>query len=445
MSKKIIAAVLAAVLIIGGVIGAVAGGKAYSANKASRPEFTEDNLAETSVFTKKDAEKPLKKAGFADVELSAGEYVDVDFQKNVAFNSLVLEEKGDNVKAFRLYKFEKGEWKKFYEQDRIMSYRLCTFEQVLTNKLRIEIVECDEPVKLENAEIYYLEKSKEPARVAQYLTFGAQDEIIRKRDTHDKGFSGYYDVVTDVVVYDEITVDENGNIGFINTEKTFGYNLMALKSIIGERKVNIWVSFALPEKISNVDEAVKNILGLVEKYGVYGVEFGSNLNNKLVKAVAEKTKISVSVTAEDADLSKSVLKAAETVNVVAGSEPDERGDIADIETATVNTVKALKKEGVDMSKVLLAVNAYGMADGEKVNYHGNEMKLGKFNKIVKAEGKPDVYIQSYAGARDITKFAQETGCAGVAIFDAAADSSYLYPYSLHRAVNEVINSVIVKK
>lgn len=454
MSKKIIAAVLCAVVIVGGIIGAVAGGKAYSANKASHPQFTETDVAENATFTKKDAEASDKK-GFKKVTLDKGEYVDVDFGKNVTFNSVVLKEKGDNVTLFRLYEFKNNKWKKIYEQDRILSYRMCTFEPVIGSKLRLEIVDCKEPVTITDFEAYRLEASKEPVKVSQYLTFGAQDEIIRKRDTHDKGFSDYYNVVTDVIVYGEVAAEKNGDIRFINTEKTFGYNLMALRSIIGERKVNIWLSveFDSDEKAmkENEDKIVDGIHSIVEKYGLYGVDVNCSrvyksqkLYGKLAAEIAKQDKMSVTVPTEYIDLPKSAVKAAEFVNVVMNDEADERGDCANIETSTVNAVKALNKAGVDNNKILLGINAYGKFKDETTSYHGNEMKLGKFGKIVKTEGKPDLYIQSYAGARDITKYAQKTGCAGVAIFDAAGDSSYLYPYSLHRAVNEAITGKAFK-
>lgn len=472
MWKKIIAGALCAVIVIG--IGAGAGFYAF-ARKAA-PKFKGENLAKGTILSDSKAKSLTDFSSLTAYKLAKGQSVEFDFGREVTFNSLVLQEKGDNVLKFRLYKQVEGEWEMFYEQDRILSYRLCTFEPVTTQKLKIEMTDCTAPVSLRNAEIYNLPKSDTPTKVSQYLVLGGEGEMAKLRDEKNEGFSGYYDVVTDVIVIGELYLDENANVCFFNGEKVFADNLQALKDIIGDRKVRIWTTMRFDQKgedgketldatmnfINAKSETVaENVKAFTDKYDVYGVDYDWEYPqnraqwkayDKIIKETAKVTKVSVAIAPWGSGLSRSAIKNIEHVNIMAYDMFDKRGDHANIEEGGVKAVFKMMCFGYKKEQLLMGIPTYGRTtDGSAYAWPcvaGNEEELGKFNSIVKdckftddngVEHTYDGYVQSYAEARDKMRFAQEAGLGGVMIFRAKCDAPYTYEYSIHRAVKNAID------
>lgn len=473
--NRAFALVLSVLMAVTNLLGTALGDADLSVRRPSVPIYEEENLALHASFDNKDAEKNLTDYyDFTTFTLGEGESIIIDFGKPVEFNSVVLEEHTDNVELFRLYKEVNGEWEMFYEQQRIMRYRLCSFEQTETQKLKLEMVECTAPVELENLEVYNLTK-KEPVKVSQYLTFG---DIVKARDEKDAGFSGYYDVVTDCIVIGQIRLDENGNVTFERGEDFFDENLQALKDIIGDRPVKIWVTVFFGAKgqngqsdldatkdflNNNLDKIGENIKrDIVDKYDVYGIDYDWEYPNArpqwraygdLINKTAEFTKVSVALAGWGAGVPFDAVRNIEHVNVMTYDMFDARGDHSNIATGSVDCVKSMLRAGFKKEQILIGIPAYGRDALGTVeawpNFRGNEEELGKFNKIVQDVKVHDkegnlvttvAYIQSYAEARDKTKYAQEIGAGGVMLFQAVCDAPYTYEYSLHRAMNEAVHS-----
>ncbi|MGN1347453.1 MAG: hypothetical protein ACI4VI_00790, partial [Acutalibacteraceae bacterium] len=170
------------------------------------------------------------------VSLSKGEKIDLDFGETVCFDTVALYENGDNCNEFRLYAGNSGEWTLIYQQDRILTYHLCYVEPVCADSLRLEIVDCNSDVRIRELSVYKAEKRTQPVTVTQYLRLDAYDfETLMG----DEGFSGYYDVVTDPILFGEVSIDENADIRFAHSEEFFAKQLASLREIIGERPVRI--------------------------------------------------------------------------------------------------------------------------------------------------------------------------------------------------------------
>lgn len=472
MWKKIIAIILVAAIIIAAAVG----GGVYAFAQSAKPEFDETNLAEGAAVDK-GAKSLIDFSNATSYKFEKGACVVIDFGKEVTFNTVVMEESGDNVLKFRLYKESNGDWEMFYEQDRIMTYRLCSFESVTTSKLRIEMTDCINPVKIKNLEIYNLPKSDTPTKVSQYLVLGGEGEMAKIRDSHDEGFSGYYDVVTDVIVIGEIYIDEKCQVQFSNTEKVFADNLQAFKDILGDRDVRIWTTVRFDQEETadqslldrtkdfineNSEDIVRNIKKMTDKYGVYGVdydwEYPQNMSqwrayDKIIKETAEEVKVSVAIAPWGSKLSRSAVKCIEHANVMAYDMFDERGDHANINVGGIESIRKMMFFGYKKEQILMGIPTYGRTTDKSGNAWpvaaGSEEILGKFNSVVKdyayqdengKDVKCDGYIQSYAEARDKTRLAQESGIGGIMIFRAKCDSPYTYEYSIHRAVKSGIEA-----
>ncbi|MEG1609212.1 MAG: discoidin domain-containing protein, partial [Clostridia bacterium] len=129
-----------------------------------------------------------------------GKSVDVDFGKEVDFNTVVLKEKTDNVNKFRLYAFQSGKWNMIYEQDRILSLRTCYIEPTRASKLRLLIMESRGDVKITDMAVYNQGKRDTKFMVTDYCTMDYNketktNEIVARKD--DPTFTGYFQVITD--------------------------------------------------------------------------------------------------------------------------------------------------------------------------------------------------------------------------------------------------------
>lgn len=483
--KLVVNVLITIILVIAQLFGAnveewpfydeVTGGEITSVTQILKPDIDEENLAENATVSLGDGGL-VSSSPIHYWKAEAGDTAEIDFGKEVTFNTVVLEELGDHVYLFRLYSYQDGEWEMFYEQDRIMQYRMCTFEEVTTSKLRLEIVEADDTVRLRGMKVYNQAKSDREMKVSQYLVFNG-DDIVQYRDNHDEGFSGYYDVVTDVIVISELGLDSEGNVQYINGgEELFTANLEALKDIIGDRPVRIWATVRFDQKDSEgnnsldatkdfinekLDVITQNIKAVVEKHGLYGVDYDWEYPStvpqwgaysKLVVKSAREFKVSVALPPWGIKLSGAAVRSLEHVNVMAYDLFDERGDHANIQWGTIDSVEALMLAGFEKEQILIGIPTYGRTTDSSGNawptFRGNEETLGKFNSIVhdypytNENGEQvtcDAYVQSYAEARDKMAYAEETGLGGVMIFRAKCDAPYTYKYSIHRAIKDAID------
>lgn len=475
MAKKIIAIVLAVVIVIGAAVGI----GVHIAGNSVEPKIKSENLAANINFEKEEMKSLTDKSKSSAYTFNKGDVVEMDFGKQVTFNSIVLREKGDNVNQILFYLYDGKKWKKFYELDRIMDYRLGSFEAVTTQKIKIEVVDCKAPVEITDMKIYSLPKSaNKDFRTVQLLSMGAKNDIVKYSIMGEKSFNGYYGGVTDVVLTGEISVDQNGTIVYVNGEDMFTANLEALKTIIGDRKVKIWLGFnpdlTNGNDVISLDDAkaiikknkkaiAENLKALVEKHGVYGVTFdwdypenGSQWSaySKLIKKTAKNIPVSASLGSDGGDLSSGAIKKLEFVNAEAFDIADERGDYANYESV-LKAAKTFKKAGFEKEQIVIGIPTFGKAgDGttsDVMAFKGNEKELAKYNKVLKdveytdKDGKTvkgNIYVESFGEARDKTKLAQECGLGGVAICSANTDAVSIYRYAIHNAVYEAVNSGI---
>ena len=414
------------------------------------------------------------------VKLSKGEYVDIDFGENVSFDTVSLYEKGDNCNEFKIYIEENGEWKLVYQQDRIMAYHLCFIGEVTTQKLRLEITDCNKDVKVKEMSVYMAEKRNEPVKVSQYLRLDVYDF---KDLLGDEGFSGYYDTVTDPILFGEVSVDENANICFSHSEEFFAEQLSNLRKILGDRDVRIWctVFFDQNDKDGNrdyegtkdfvnqnIDTLSRNIKAFVDKHDLYGVDYDweypkNNAQWKaydlIVERTAEFTKVSVALPPWQVKFSDSAKKAIENVNLMAYDLFDERGDHSNGYNAGYEAICKIKDFGFDDSQILLGIPTYGRTT-DKSEYAWPSIRddgadFGMWGKIAKdypytdettGEKKTcDAYLNSYAEVRDKTAVAIDQNIGGVMVFRAFCDAPYTNEFSLHRAINETVKERTVNE
>lgn len=406
------------------------------------------------------------------VKIAKGESIEIDFGEPKVFDTVALYENGDSCNEFKIYIQQNGEWKMVYQQDRILKYHLCFIGEVASQKLKLEITDSNDDVKLEELSVYLSDKTDVPTKVSQYLVLDAADfeELI-----DDEGFSGYYDVVTDPIIIGAVHMDENANIIFNNSEEFFAKQLNALKKIIGDRNVRIWCCIGFDQRINdeidhnntrdfvnnNIDKISANIKAFVEKYELYGVDFDWEYpeNNSqwkaydlLVVETAKVTNVSVALPPWYINFSESARECIEHINVMAYDLFDERGDHANAYVGGYESISKVRSFGFKDEQILLGIPTYGRTTDKSGNawptIRGDGAELGEWGNMIKdypyvdENGKDttcDAYLNSYAEARDKTALAIDEGIGGVMIFRAFCDAPYTEEFSLHRAVKEAVD------
>ncbi|MDR3263844.1 MAG: hypothetical protein LBT30_05990 [Clostridiales bacterium] len=481
--------------------------------KAATPKFGENIAKSAAVDAGSDGVK--YKAGknlftgapylsFAATDGSV--YIELDFAAERSFDTIVLSEPTDNVGLFRIYKTEGNAEVLIYESDKIGKYCLCYIEYSLSSKIRIEITESNGAVNLKSVEIYTAARridSPSPLRVVQYLDFSKTDiTVLEGLPTND--FSGYYDVVTDVVITGAVALyyaaPQKGEKNWFNTctltfygeaggspgsqrdtakgnsasEMRFEANLDALKRIIGDRNVRIWVRTDIKQKDFDGIDSNKytaefihrtrsdvdvKLTYLVAYYGVYGMNFYWDTPEnayqwgaygRFVKECSNQVKVFVTVSACNMKLNKKAIQKAEMIDIIGYDTTDKNGYTGTAYESGAKAIRnAVKSLGIPKEKMILSISSTGTAtDGSGTTVDYGSAALGKWSNLLYdyqyADGdgnilKSSVYFSGYAVTRDKTLLAIDTGLCGVSLSDALADAPYSYEYSLHRAIGEVKN------
>ncbi len=418
-------------------------------------------------------EKKLNNGIFSEyVNLSKGQPLEIDFGKEVCFDTVTLCEKGDNCLLFEISALKNGEWQTVYRQDRILGWHTCYLGKITAQKLKIEILDCKNDVTLRGLYVYKSEYRKESFKVSQYLRLDQQDfnELI-----DDEGFSGYYDTVTDVILFEEAFIDENAEIAFNHSEELFARQLETLCKIIGEREVKIWCCLIFDRKDKNghrnlnmtKDFINKNIVKIshsikrfTEKYGLYGIdydwEFPKTLSqwkaySLIVERTAKFTKVSVALPPWGIMFGSHTVKSIEHVNLMAYDLFDNIGNHSNSYLGGYNAVRKVMNAGFEKRQILLGIPTYGrtvdrseyawptVRDDCRENGMWNNTIQFEYTDLKTGEAKASkAYLNSYAEVRDKTALTLDFGIGGVMIFRAFCDAPYTHPYCLQKAVNEVI-------
>lgn len=416
-------------------------------------------------------------------------YAEVDFGRLINFNTIVLREKTDAVEKFQIFAFANDAWTMIYEQDRIMKIRNCYVEPTSASKIRLVIAENNAKVSISSLEVYNQAKRDKNFKVTDYCTFDYNQETKTNVITDlkdDPGFTGYFNVITDLIIFNSVTLDKNCEIAFSNGEANFAESLNSMRYIIknSDRDVKIWCTILFSVAIAgdanwhkstadafnnNRDKINSNIKTFVEKYNLYGVDYDWEYPqtasqwktyDNLVIDTAKFTKVSVAIPPWGIKFSQKAIDVLEHSNVMGYDLFDKRGDHSNMMIAGVQAVNNVINAGFKREQIMLGIPTYGRtANGSENAWptYGGSPELGKwgnivrdyrYNELLKDEtimpSICDGYVNGFAMTRDKTLTAVNMNVGGVMVFRAKCDAPYTYEYSLHRAIKEVIDSRIGK-
>ncbi|MGN0532321.1 MAG: glycoside hydrolase family 18 protein [Eubacterium sp.] len=414
--------------------------------------------------------------------------VEIELSKTSAFNTAVIKEMGNQVQYFRLQALVDGQWITFYQSEKIQDLRLCSFDAVTTDRIRLSIDKFrsnDTPAKIKSIELYNepLRKADNfEATVYQRLDGDVPTEILAKGEDYARNYAKFYDVYTTVIVFAAISWDENGNINYGEKgEKNFAQEISALKKIIALRsnqshQVKLIITGladgtggdhggvnAFME--NNWEKVADGIAELVNKYNFDGVDidweypqtgddwkrfdsFIAKIDDAMNNGKDEKI-ISTALSSGSLGLSRETFERIDQIQYMAYDGNDIDGYQSSLQQAQEG-VAAFAKNGADISKINIGIAAYGRPVNstpywaiwrnlEQANYWDS-----KYYNVEDGNQIYDGTFCSPALAGDKTAYALFSGCGGVMVFRIGCDKTMDNPNSVACGIKNAIDRYIEK-
>jgi len=169
-------------------------------------------------------------------------FVEIQLAQVSTFNLAMIKEVGNQVQYFRLQALVDGEWFTFYQSEKIQAMRLCSFDAVTTDRIRINVDlwrSEDVPARIRSLRLY-----NEPRRqsgnfeVVSYMRLDRDrpTEILAQGEEHARTFARFFDVYSTIIIFAAINWDRDGQMNFAGwTEEEFARELEALRELIDLR------------------------------------------------------------------------------------------------------------------------------------------------------------------------------------------------------------------
>jgi len=505
--KAVTAAVLVAVLIIVPLKIGYTIGEGWTGEKYIAAEFQSENILENAVISSESLKKgekadavnlledgdkcwtpqnPMRapEEGFEDGNNS---YAEIKLAEPAAFNTAIIEETGNQVQYFRLQAFIDDEWVTVYKSEKIQAMRLCSFDSVTTDRIRLSIDKFrddDTPARIRSLKLYNepVRENKEFEVTAyQRLDGDVPTEILAKGEDYVNSYARFYDVYTSVIVFGAISWDENGDINFGEKgEENFAKEIEALKEIISHRSnknhyvkliitaladgtggdhggVNVYMS-------KNSEHISEQIIDLVEKYDFDGVDvdweypataadwenydsFMQKLDEGMNAGGRERI-LSTALSSGNLGLSKETFERIDQIQFMAYDGNDADGYQSSLDQAQAG-IAAFAENGADISKINIGIAAYGRPlnstpywaswrDLEQANYWDS-----KYYNVPDSNQVYDGTFCSPALAGDKTAYALLSGCGGVMVFRIACDKTMDDSNSVACGIENALNRYIL--
>lgn len=416
-------------------------------------------------------------------------YVEIELDGEKTFNTAVIEEDGNEAQYFRLQALEDDEWTTIYQSEKIQAQRLCSFDPVTTNRIRLSIDkfrDSDTPVKIKSIKIYNEEKrNADNFEVTAYqrLDGDVPTEILARGEEYVSNYARFYDVYSTIIVFGAVSWDENGNMSFgEGGEENFARQIEALKEIIAHRsnpdhEVKLIVTALADGTWGDEHNGVNAYMGkywesiadkivaFAEKYEFDGVDidweypqtaedwkcfdnFIERLDEGLKKTNTDSI-LSSALSAGSLGLSKETLDRIDQIQFMAYDGKDEDGYQSSLQQAQEGLADFIKN-GADITKINIGIAAYGRpVNGSPYWASWRALEEANYwdNKYYNVHDAGQVYEGTFCSpalAGDKTAYALLTGCGGVMVFRVACDKTMDDPNSvacgienaLHRYFNE---------
>lgn len=321
-------------------------------------------------------------------------WVEIELAKVSTFNTAVIEESGNQVQYFRLQAKVDGEWKTIYESEKIQSMRICSFDSVTTDTVRLSIDKFRSPLvsaKIRSIKLYNEEKRDvKNFEVTGYQRIDSDvpTEVLKKGEDYVNNYARYYDVYSTIILFGAVHWDESGNIAFGDlSEEQFAREVEALKEIISHRQnkehevklvVTALADGAWGENVNaymteNWQDVADKIVAFVNKYNFDGVDidweypqtkadwdvydkFIARLDDGMHEANPDAI-VTAALSAWSLGMSQETLDRLDQIQFMAYDSKDEDGYQSSLQQAQEGLSDFIEN-GADISKINIGVAVY---------------------------------------------------------------------------------------
>ena len=415
--------------------------------------------------------------------------VELKLAEKITFNTAVIEEVGNQVQYFRLQALVGDTWQTVYQSEKIQTQRLCGFDAVTTDRVRLSIDKFRDGKTAANIKSLrlYNEPKREAAdfeaAVYQRLDGDVPTEVLAKGAEYAAQYARYYDVYSTVIVFAAVHWDDDGIIHFGERgEEGFAREVAALKEIIAlrtnkEHRVKVIVT-TLADGLGGGHLGVNDYMAkhwafvadqtidLVEKYDLDGAdidwEYPQNAEDWKVfdkfierlddgmKAVRPDAVLSGALSAWGLGMRTDILQRFDQIQYMAYDGMDEDGYQSSLDQAQ-HGLADFVKNGASLGQINIGIAAYGRpVGGEPFWATWRGLKTANYWDS-KYYNIPDgdyqnpnagvVYDGTFCApalAGDKTAYALFSGAGGVMVFRLACDKTMDDPNSVARGIENAL-------
>lgn len=471
MKKRIMISVIAVVLCLALIVGTNAfAGEGFS-DLPSPADF--ENLAVAQMESIEDSKSraSAKKAVDSDVNTvwkSSGtaDSLVLTFKEEQSFNTVILREKGWNIKKFVLFYYDEtpgnAHWEKFYEQDAVNDYRYCAFDTVTSKQIKLEITESDSIFKIREFEVYNIDKKvRDYVRVSDYVVTPqlAKGEIF---DPESSNYLSpeYCDVVNQIHVIASAKWNNQGELVIPDglTGDELKASVQKIREFYGEKHVDIFATVFFnacdPDVVfaEQKDTVIQNTVVFLLEYGFDGVSYDweypskkqwSVFSDHLVNLKAELSKhnllLSCAVSPWNFYMEKDAINALDQIEIMSYDLCDENGNHSSFASGAVQPVQFFISKGFKPEQINLGLPFYARPDdggGIWINFDDPAYTpADRFQNYSNG-----MWVSGTQMIMDKTAYAIENNLGGIMIFTVTEDVPYSNELSLLKSVKNTIDT-----
>lgn len=414
-------------------------------------------------------------------------YCEIRLPESRTFNTALIEEIGNQVQYFRIQALVNDEWKTIYQSEKIQSMRLCSFDAVTTDTVRLSIDKFrsnETSAQIKSFKLYNetpVEAENFEVTTYQRLDGDVPTEILAKGDEYVKNYARFYDVYSTVILFRTIVWDENGNMTFGDlTEEQFAAEVSALKKIISKRsnpehEVKIIIT-ALSDGVwqeggmtvneymtKNWEGVADKIAAFVDKYDFAGVdidwEYPSSsadwgIYDKFIARLDDNMNkdnngriLTAALSAWGLGMSKDTLDRLDQIQFMAYDGCDDDGYQSSLQQAEEGLVDFINN-GADISKINIGIAAYGRPINNTPYWASwRDLKQANYwdNKYYNVEDGGQIYEGTFCSpalAGDKTAYALLSGVGGVMVFRSGCDKTMDNPNSVACGIENALKRYV---
>lgn len=470
MKKKIIITAVAIILCL----ALIAGTSTFAGDGFSDlPGPDTDNLAVTQIESIKDSKgkSGAQKAVDSNTKTawkSSGttDTLVLTFKEEQTFNTIVLREKGWNIRKFILYYYDEtpgnAHWEKFYEQDAVNDYRYCAFDPVTTKQIKLEIAESDSIFKIREFEIYNIPKTtRDSIRVSDYVV----TPQLAKGEIFDPESSNYLppeycDVVNQIHVIASAKWNNEGELVIPDglTGDDLKSCIQRIRDFYGDKHVDIFATVFFnacdPDVVfaEQKDTVIKNTVDFLLEYGFDGVSYDWEYPNKeqwvtfsehLVNLKNELSKhnllLSCAVSPWNFYMQKDAIEILDQIEIMSYDLCDENGNHSSFSSGAVQPIQFFINKGFKPEQINLGLPFYARpvdGSGVWINFDDPEYTPSdRFQNLSK-----QMWFSGTQMTMDKTAYAIENNLGGIMIFTVTEDVPYENELSLLKSVKNTIDT-----